>query len=75
MYRFEVCVPLSKLHGAIRANVEFSLAYSELFVCFAHIFRVLDMELYNTTIDDLEWGDYFAPLTNGHLKVKVRGKF
>lgn len=48
-----------------------SLAYSELYLAFASMFRCLDMQLYKTTSDDMKWGDYFSPITKKNLKVKV----
>ncbi|KAJ5170216.1 Cytochrome P450 [Penicillium coprophilum] len=38
---------------------------------FAYMFRCLDMQLYETTTDDMKWGDYFAPMTRKNLEVKV----
>lgn len=48
-----------------------SLAYSELYLAFSSMFRCLDMQLYETTSDDMKWGDYFSPITKKNLKVKI----
>ena len=48
-----------------------SLAYSELYLAFTYMFRYLDMQLYETTPDDMKWGDFFAAITRKHLTVKV----
>ena len=52
-----------------------SLAYSELYLSFAYIFRLLKLEVHDTTRQDLEWRDFYAPMTKGHLKVAVRGRW
>ncbi|KAJ5374167.1 Cytochrome P450 [Penicillium concentricum] len=54
-----------------RGCIGINLAYSELYLAFAYMFRCLDMQLYETTSDDMKWGDYFAPMTRKHLEVKV----
>lgn len=51
-----------------------SLAYSELYLAFAYMFRLLNFELHGTKAEDLEWGDFYAPMTKGHLEVAIRGK-
>lgn len=55
----------------LQEQLSSSLAYSELHLAFACMFHYLDLQLYETTPDDMKWGDYFAPMTKGHLKVKV----
>jgi len=49
------------------------LANAELLLAFGYIFRWLDLELYETTAEDMEWGDYGVPIFKGHLNVRVRG--
>ena len=49
-----------------------SLAYAELYITFAYVFRKYDFTLNETTEHDMEWHDAFTPATFGHLKVNVR---
>jgi len=49
-----------------------SLAYAQLYLTFAHLFRNFDLSLHETTVRDIEWDDCFTPKTKGHLKVMVR---
>lgn len=50
----------------------FSLAYAELYLTLAHLFRRFDLELYQTTPEDMEWKDVTVPRMKGHLKLLVR---
>ena len=49
-----------------------SLAYAELYLTLAHLFRRFDLSLYQTTEKDVEWDDSFVPITRGHLKVLIQ---
>ena len=49
----------------------FSLAYAELNLVLAHLFRRFDLELYQTTSKEVEWKDCYVPVPKGHLKVLV----
>ncbi len=49
-----------------------SLAYAELYLTLAHLFRRFDLELYQTTPEDMEWKDVTVPRMKGHLKLLVR---
>lgn len=49
-----------------------SLAYAELYLTLAHLFRRFDLELYQTTPEDMEWKDVTVPRMRGHLKLLVR---
>ena len=49
-----------------------SLAYAELHLVFAHLFRRFDLLVHETTAADMEWGDYFVTIPRGHLKVMVQ---
>lgn len=50
----------------------YSLAYAELFTTFAYVFRRFDLQLFDTTADDMDWHDCYTPATFGHLKVTVK---
>lgn len=49
-----------------------SLAYAELYLTLAHLFRRFDLELYQTTPEDMDWKDVSVPRMKGHLKVTLR---
>ncbi|KAL0069013.1 hypothetical protein AAF712_004006 [Marasmius tenuissimus] len=50
-----------------------NLAWAELYLIFANVFRRLDFELYDTTEEDLTWKDCFLPLFTGkHLRAFVK---
>lgn len=49
-----------------------SLAYCELYLTLAHLLRRYDLELYETTRENMEWKDSFVPLRNGPLKVTLK---
>ncbi|KAI3605532.1 cytochrome p450 [Moniliophthora roreri] len=49
-----------------------NLAWCELYLIFANVFRKLDLEIWNTTIDDLKFQDFFLPMyTGNHLNARV----
>ncbi|ESK81719.1 benzoate 4-monooxygenase cytochrome p450 [Moniliophthora roreri MCA 2997] len=49
-----------------------NLAWCELYLIFANVFRKLDLEIWNTTVDDLKFQDFFLPMyTGNHLKARV----
>ena len=49
-----------------------SLAYAELYLTIAHLFRRFELELYQTTPEDMDWKDVTVPRMKGQLKVMVR---
>ncbi|KAL0567864.1 hypothetical protein V5O48_014135 [Marasmius crinis-equi] len=50
-----------------------NLAWCELYLIFANVFRKLDLEIFNTTEEVLRFSDYFVPIyTHGHLKAFVK---
>lgn len=49
-----------------------SLAYAELYLTIAHLFRRFELELYQTTPEDMDWKDVTVPRMKGQLKVIVR---
>ncbi|KAL0564526.1 hypothetical protein V5O48_017520, partial [Marasmius crinis-equi] len=49
-----------------------NLAWCELYLIFANVFRKLDMEIYGTTEDDLKIRDFFVPIYRGsHLRAMI----
>ena len=48
-----------------------SLANAELYLTLAHIFRRLDLKLFETTADDMTWSDNHVLVLKGHLNVEV----
>ena len=48
-----------------------NLAYAELYLVIAHLFRRFEMELFETSERDMEWKEFFKTVFRGHLKVKV----
>ncbi|KAB8227357.1 cytochrome P450 [Aspergillus alliaceus] len=52
-----------------RACIGINLAYAELYLVFAHVFRRFNFRLDGTTDDEMELRDYYAPMAKGHLKV------
>lgn len=55
-----------------RGCLGINLAYAQLYLTLAHLFRRFDLQLYETTAATMEWDDCFTPKTKGHLKVLVR---
>ncbi|ESK81718.1 cytochrome p450 [Moniliophthora roreri MCA 2997] len=50
-----------------------NLAWCELYLIFANVFRKLDLEVWETRAEDLTYLDFFLPLYNGkHLTAHVR---
>ena len=49
-----------------------SLAYCELYLTLAHLFRRYDMQLFETSKEDMEWKDTFVILRRGHLRVLLK---
>ena len=43
-----------------------------MYLTIAHLLRRYDLELYETTKEDMEWKDSFVPLRNGPLKVTLK---
>ncbi|KAL8964535.1 MAG: hypothetical protein Q9197_006889 [Variospora fuerteventurae] len=55
-----------------RSCIGIHLAYCALYFTFARILRRFDMQLYETSREDMEWKDYFSPLTRGDLRVTLK---
>ncbi|KAI4253322.1 MAG: hypothetical protein LQ352_003762 [Teloschistes flavicans] len=49
-----------------------SLAYCELYLTLAHLLRWYDLELYETTEEDMEWKDSFTQMTKGPLRIILK---
>ncbi|KAL0577501.1 hypothetical protein V5O48_004487 [Marasmius crinis-equi] len=50
-----------------------NLAWCELYLIFASVFRKLDLEIHDTTEDDLRFSDFFIPVyTRKHLSAFVK---
>ncbi|KAK0222323.1 cytochrome P450 [Armillaria fumosa] len=63
-------VPFSK---GPRACLGINLAWCELYLVFGNLFRKLDMEIYNTSPEDLSFRCHFLPIFCGrHLHATVR---
>ncbi|KAI0747057.1 cytochrome P450 [Daedaleopsis nitida] len=57
-----------------RACLGINLAWCELYLFFGYLFRKLDLELYETTLQDMEYRCHLTPTFTGrmlHCKVKV----
>ncbi|PWY89786.1 cytochrome P450 [Aspergillus heteromorphus CBS 117.55] len=54
-----------------RGCIGITLGYAELYLILGHIFRKLNLDLYNTTKADMEWDDLYAAKTQKHLEVMV----
>ena len=63
--------PALEVRNDSPSNVN-SLAYAELYLTLAHLFRRFDLELYQTTPEDMDWKDVSVPRMKGHLKVMIR---
>ncbi|KAG6918541.1 hypothetical protein DXG01_013631 [Tephrocybe rancida] len=65
-------VPFSK---GPRSCLGINLAWAELYLILANVFRKIDMEIYDTTAEDFKFKAYFTPKNRGKpLRVRVRGK-
>ncbi|KAF7436238.1 hypothetical protein PC9H_003067 [Pleurotus ostreatus] len=53
-------------------NMIDSLAWCELYLLFANVFRKLDLELYNTKPEDLEFQCHLTPTFRKHVEVTVK---
>jgi len=65
-------VPFSK---GPRNCLGINLAWCELYLIIGNIFRKIDMEIHDTSIDDLRYKAYFVPVYTGkrfHAKIKQR---
>ena len=67
-----LAIPLARYKFYCSWMVQCSLAYAELNLTLAHLFRRFDLEFFQTTEEDLEWDDCLVPMTWGHLRVIVR---
>ncbi|KAL1963324.1 hypothetical protein VTN77DRAFT_8445 [Rasamsonia byssochlamydoides] len=55
-----------------RSCLGLNLAWAELYICFAHVFRKFDMEIDPSSPKELEWRDCFLPEYRGpHLKARL----
>ena len=61
-----------KLSNGIANADNNSLAYAELYLTIAHLFRRFELELYQTTPEDMDWKDVTVPRMKGQLKVIVK---
>ncbi|KAL8683134.1 MAG: hypothetical protein Q9186_000847 [Xanthomendoza sp. 1 TL-2023] len=50
-----------------------NLATCLLTLTFAHLLRRFDLQLFETTKEDMEWKDCFSPMMRGSLRVKLEG--
>ncbi|KAH0588957.1 hypothetical protein H2248_004739 [Termitomyces sp. 'cryptogamus'] len=58
-----------------RSCLGLNLAWAELYLIFANVFRKVDIEIYNTTIEDFKVMAFFLPKYSGRpLHVLVKGK-
>ena len=48
-----------------------NLAYAELYLVFAYMFRKFDMSLHETSAETMEWKDNFVVTTKDHLRVTL----
>ncbi|KAL1989053.1 hypothetical protein VTN96DRAFT_5816 [Rasamsonia emersonii] len=56
-----------------RSCLGVNLAWAELYICFAHVFRKFDIELDPSSPEKLVWRDCFLPEYRGpHLKARLR---
>lgn len=55
-----------------RACAGMNLAYAELRIVLAHLFRRFELSLWRTTSADMEWKDCYVPNTKGPLKVMIK---
>jgi len=58
-----------------RSCLGINLAWCELYLIIGNIFRKIDMEIYDTSIEDFKYKTYFLPVFTGkhfHAKVKKR---
>ena len=49
-----------------------NLAYAELYLILAHLYRRFEISNWGTLDADMQWDDCFVPMTKGHLKVVLR---
>ncbi|KAF9260619.1 cytochrome P450 [Marasmius fiardii PR-910] len=54
-----------------RMCIGINLAWCELYLIFANVFRKLDMKVYNTTESDIRFRDHYLPTYPGDLNVHV----
>lgn len=54
-----------------RSCIGLNLAYAELYLTFAYMFRNFDMKPYKTTNESMEWKDCFVVMTKEHLRVML----
>ncbi|KAI0315342.1 cytochrome P450 [Amylostereum chailletii] len=50
-----------------RSCIGVNLAWAEMYMLLGHVFRKVDMELYNTTVDDLAFKCHFTPTYRGRM--------
>ncbi|OAP57865.1 hypothetical protein AYL99_08603 [Fonsecaea erecta] len=54
-----------------RSCIGINLAYAELYLNLAYVFRKFDLAAFETTARDMEWKDNFVVMTKGHLRVTL----
>ncbi|EGO03038.1 hypothetical protein SERLA73DRAFT_176551 [Serpula lacrymans var. lacrymans S7.3] len=65
-------VPFSK---GPRGCLGMNLAWCELYLIFANVFRKLEMEMHDTTVEDFKYNDNFVPVYQGkplHAAIRER---
>ncbi|KAL9076278.1 MAG: hypothetical protein Q9161_000994 [Pseudevernia consocians] len=55
-----------------RSCIGLNLAYAEIYLILAHLFRRFEISNAGTTDADMEWDDSLVAVIRGHLKVTVR---
>ena len=55
-----------------RSCIGLNLAYAEIHLILAHLFRRFEISNAGTTDADMEWDDSLVAVIRGHLKVTVR---
>ena len=55
-----------------RMCIGINLAYAELHLTLAHLFRRFELSNHGTSEADMQWDDYITPVTRGHLKVTLK---
>ena len=64
--------PLDRLWTYAYLSIARSLAYCEIYLTLAHLFRRYDIELFGTMRADMEWKDCMIPKRKGDLKVVLK---
>ncbi len=62
---------LLSFSGGPRGCLGMNLAYAELYITFARLFRRFDLSICETIDKDMIWDDCFVPKSRGHFRIKV----